>query len=495
MKKVISLILCLCLLCSLTVPAFANEEAEKTEYDGYSVIVVRGIDFGGLTYADGTLALNVDVGAIIGGLFKSTFAMFLHFDTDKLIDGIFGIAEDILSPLAYDKDGNSVEEISMVQYTDSMANYPEVVADLADGGEPGIVKTAIEKYGAENTYFFTYDWRKTPAQVAAELNALVEKAKENSNKDKVNIIAASMGGMVTSAYMYYYGNDSINSAVFLSGAQNGTYVVGDCLNGRVHFDADVITSVAKSATNNNLFLSVLLDVFNAFGTLDFLANLLNGFVENNYDKANDAVLRDNFGTLCGIWALCPDEDFASGLETIFGGHEEEYAGLLAKLNETKNFVESTENILLKAHNDGVKLSFVSNYNTGLVPVYERANKNGDMVLESELTSNFATFANLGETLSDEYIAAADAVYISPDKIIDASTALFKDFTWFVKDAAHVAADYGTEYCDFAFWLVESEAQPTVTANEKYPQFMKADENLSLNKLTALEQEKIFNFGC
>jgi hypothetical protein len=37
-----------------------------------------------------------------------------------------------------------------------MANHPEFVANLVDSGEEGIVKTAVEKYGAENTYYFTY---------------------------------------------------------------------------------------------------------------------------------------------------------------------------------------------------------------------------------------------------------------------------------------------------------------------------------------------------
>ena len=64
MKKVISLLLACVMLFGMAVPAFAAEESEAADYDGYSVIVVRGIDFGGLTYEDGSLALNVDIGAI-----------------------------------------------------------------------------------------------------------------------------------------------------------------------------------------------------------------------------------------------------------------------------------------------------------------------------------------------------------------------------------------------------------------------------------------------
>ncbi len=484
MKKIISLLLTVLMLFTLAVPAFAAEgvEAEAEKYDGLPVVVVRGIDFAGLTYEDGSKALSFNAFELVPLLLDAILAQFMLKEEEALVDGIFGIAESVLSPIAADKDGNSIEPVSMVQYPESMASYPEFTSTLADVTEMGIVKTCINKYGAENTYFFTYDWRKTPAELASELNSLVETAKKDSSKDQVNIICASMGCMVTTAYMYYYGNDSINSAVYLSGAHNGTYVAGDALNGRINFDTDVILNIINSATGNNFFLKLLLKVFDILGVFDYLTNFFNEFVTENFDKANDLVLRDCMGTLCGFWSLCPDDDFASGVEKIFGGHEEEYAVLLEKLAESEKFVCSTEETLTKAVNDGVKLSFASNYNIGLVPVYERANLNGDMVLEAELTSNFATIAPLYETLDDSYIATRDPKYISADKVIDASTALFPEYTWFVKDAGHVAADNGSDYSAFTFTLLESEIQPTVDMFPEYPQFMIADENLALSPL-------------
>ncbi len=484
MKKVISLILVCVMLFATAVPSFAAEESEANNYDGYSVIVVRGIDFGGLTYEDGSAALNVDIGDIFGGLFKAFGAMVFNFNKDKLMDGIFDIAYDILSPIACDDEGKSVNAVSMVQYPEALSNYPEYTQQLDDGAEEGIVKAAIDRYGADSTYFFTYDWRKDAKTLAAELDAMVEKAKSDSGKDKVNIICASMGCMVTTAYMHYYGSNCVNSAVYLSGAHNGTYVVGDCLNGRVVFKTDTLINLLKSVTNNNLFVSVLLSIFDAFGVVDFLTGVINNIVEESFEDANDAVLRDCFGTLAGIWTLCPDEDYDSAIETVFGNCKDEYAVLLNTLAETKDFVCSTEETLQAAFDNGVKISFASHYDIGLVPVYEKADGNGDMVLETELTSNFATVAKLGSVLSDEYLATADSRYVSADKVIDASTALYKDCTWFVKDAHHVACDYNTEYSTFAFWLLESETQPNVRMNEKYPQFMQTDSALNLYALKA-----------
>lgn len=484
MKKFISILLTVLMVFTLSVPAFAadGDAAADENYDGPPVVVVRGIDFAGLTYEDGSKALTFNIGEILPILIEALYAQFAIKDEEALADGIFNLAASVLTPISADKEGNSLKEVSMVQYPQSMAAYPEFTENLVDSTELGIVKTCIEKYGAENTYFFTYDWRKTPAELAAELNALIETAKADSGEEKVNIICASMGCMVTTAYMYYHGSDSINTAVYLSGAQNGTYVAGDALNGRILFDTDVIINIINSAAGNNILLEILLRIFDLLGVFDFLTDFLNGFVKDNFDKANDMVLRDCMGTLPGLWALCPDGDFYSGLEKIFGGHEADYAVLLAKLEETGKFVCSTEKTLVDAKNNGVKLSFASNYNIGLVPVYERSNLNGDMVLEAELTSNFATIAPLYETLSDEYIATRDAKYISADKVIDASTALFPEYTWFVKDAGHVASDRGTDYSDFTFTLLESEVQPTVNMFPEYPQFMIADENLALSPL-------------
>lgn len=478
MKKVISLFLAFVMLFALCIPAFAVENTEKSDYDGLPVIIVRGIDFAGLTYPDGSKALKVDAGKIIGTLINSMF-----LNGQDLIDSAFTVARDIFAPIACDKSGNTIENVSMVQYFGSMANHPEFVEGLTNGGEEGIVKTAVERYGAENTYYFTYDWRKQPKDIASELHSFVEDAKRTTGKNQINIICASMGGMVTTAYMYYYGTENINSAVYLSGAQNGTYVCGDALNGRIVFEKKVLVDFLDVTTDGNFFLKILLGILDTFGVLEKATNVVNNLVTSSFDQANDMVLRDCLGTLCGFWALCPDDDFESGVKTIFGGHESEYSVLLEKIEETKKFVFSTEETLKNAQKNGVKISFVSNYNGTLAPVYERAYYNGDGVLESELTSNFAAVAPLKQKLSGEQMLLANKKYLSPDLVIDATPAFFPDNTWFVKNAPHVAADYGTEFSAFTFTLLESKVQPNIDMFSDYPQFMIADDALNLNAVT------------
>ncbi len=93
-------------------------------------------------------------------------------------------------------------------------------------------------------------------------------------------------------------------------------------------------------------------------------------------------------------------------------------------------------------------------------------------------SNFATVAPMGKTFDSSYLANCDKKFVSPDNIIDASTAWYKDCTWFLKGASHVAMHCGSDCSEFTFWLALSEEQPTIY-NDKYPQFMYSDENLKL----------------
>lgn len=482
MKKIISLILALTMVFALAVPGFATEDkTTDSTYDGYPLIIVRGINFGGLIYkSDGSLAMSVeakDIFKLLGNLFKGAF---IDKSDSFFVDSAIDFVWDLMGDLASDKDGTSLnKDVTAKYYNKSMANY-ELEGNFSYSREDGMVRTACDLLGAENTYYYNYDWRLSPEELAYELDELVETAKKDSGKDKVKMVCSSMGGMVATAYFYYCGGESVDSCTYLCAAQNGTYVAGEALSGKVEIVPEAADFLFQSmASGNGEVVDFIMKLLGKSGIYNLLAKLLNKFVDNNLDKVYDEALRDILATSVGLWGLCPDECFDSAVEYIFGGREKDYPVLMEKLAECEKFVKSTEATLAKADKQGVKLTFITDYNMGLVPVYSRSVLQGDTILEAELTSNFATVAKQGETLSDEYIAKADSKYISPDKIIDASTALYKDSTWFVKNAPHVACDYGTQYSDFVFTLILSDTQPTVNSFSQYPQFMESDTDLNI----------------
>ena len=478
MKKFISLLLCLVMTFGLCMPAFAAEEADVT-YDGYPLVIVRGIDFMGLYEEDGTPAVNLTLMDLFTFGMKFIKDYFILKNEKALIDNSLVFVDDLFSKIALDKAGNSIYELYYDKYEKSMAEYKTEMLYFDKSGEEGIVRTAVEKIGYENVFFFTYDWRKSAKELAADLNALIETALASTGKDKVNLIAVSMGGMVTTSYLYNYTGDNINNLIYLSSAHNGTYTCGDCLNGKIYVDSDTLYNQVKNILGNNFFVNLFVSLFHGVGLFDAAADIANKIIGNNSEILNSDLMRNGFGTLIGLWGLCPDDRFESGMEFLFGGHEDEYPVLMTKLEETKEFIFATEETISATIANGTDVYFVSNYNSPMGPYFENSDHQSDGVIETRFTSNFATVAPYGKTLGEDYLASADAEFVSPDGIIDASTALYKDVTWFVKDAPHVAAIYGSEFSEFVFKVVLSDEKLTVNSFEEYPRFMALDKDKKL----------------
>ncbi len=487
MKKIISVLLSVILVFACMIPAFAAEEKENTEavaYDGEPVVVVRGFDFMGLHYEDGSPALTFTFGNIFPGVVKLLANMML-FNEEGMVQALVDTANTLFGPISADHELNSLEPVFVDTYTTSMDAYPDFFDLKGRGAEEGILATAVETVGAENCFFFTYDWRKSPRVLAAELNTLIETAKAETGKDKVRLVSASMGTVVTSAYMYYYGYDSVYNCTFVSGALNGIYTIGDLFTGNILFDADMLGNFLENAVKgSNALVKTLVKILTRSKLLGCVCDFVNGLVDEHKESIFDAGLRDSFGLAMGIWSMCPEADFDEAVDFMFGGHEEEYKTVLAELAEMRTFLFATEDIVDGAIANNIPIAFVSNYNKPMTPVVARGNAQGDAVIEVYGTSFYGTAANYGEALSDEALAGVAEEYISADKVINASTCRYPAYTWFVKDAAHVATQFGSEYAGFVNELVMSDTQKTVYDNAKYPRFMQEDAYGALVPLTA-----------
>ena len=145
--------------------------------------------------------------------------------------------------------------------------------------------------------------------------------------------------------------------------------------------------------------------------------------------------------------------------------------------ETAGFFDySAEDFKKMCDDAGVKVSFVSHYNSKQLPIYSGYKAHGDGVLESCCTSGGGTFANYGATLSDAEIAGVAPELISPDRVANASTCLYKDTTWIVKNAKHVGCKDNSDHTEFAIWLLTRDTQPTVYTDSAYPRFINCDAN-------------------
>ncbi len=474
MKKLISFVLAIVLTFSLCVPAFAAEEA-TVKYDGDPIVVVRGIDFAGLVNADGSSAISISAFEVLDLIFDIGG----YKITNQKAAGAHAIADfgkNVFANLMVDQNGKSINNVSIPKFYDCGADL-----DLSDDSKwadtaVGLFRSLTRKYGGENVYLYTFDWRLSPSVLADDLNSFFEMVKSKTGASKLDVAACSMGGMVTTAYIDKYGAGIFDSLVFFSPALNGVDLVGSAFTGDLTIGGQDLTEFLIKKVGGNFFVDILLKILDFLGLIDIVSNFVNDILRDYGDIIYDEFLCEVFRTTYGLWGMIPDEYYDDAVELFFGGVEDEYAVALEKIAEIKEFVTSTEDILAKIPST-VKVSFVSHYNNKQLPIYSKAYLHGDGVIESRRTSNGATFANYGATLSDADLAGVAAEYISPDRVVNASTiTMFKDSTWIVKGAKHVGCKDNSDHTEFAIWLLAQDTQPTVHTNAAYPRFLNCDAN-------------------
>ena len=240
MKKWLSVLLAALLLFCCCVPAFAASPAPATASTPYPIVIARGMDFNGLYTNYGTPAQrNCFHGLTVGGVAKALGKTVLNSFTMGLRHGFAVAAVDyvreILGDMACDENGESVLDVGWDRYYGSMAQFPEFFAEVSDDEkkEDALVRTAAETVGAENVYYYTYDYRLDPYTLADELKQWIDLASAEHGGSKVILVNCSMAGVITDCYLYKYGAEDLAKVLFLSSTFCGTDEADEILRGMV----------------------------------------------------------------------------------------------------------------------------------------------------------------------------------------------------------------------------------------------------------------------
>lgn len=426
-------------------------------------------------FAPDTESILKLVGEIAGPL--ALFAV--NKDYNKLGDSLIPAVKELLEPLACNADGSSKYNITTNIYPESMENYPEFANNTEfTANEPAVVREAVEKIGADHVYYFNYDWRLDPMDHARELRKYVEKAKAETGHDKVNLAGASMGGTIIASYLAMYGSDDIDNFTMLSSAFTGTTIVGNLYNGRLEINKEGLVRILKEVVGVEA-VNILFDALDKAGVFDILVNFADSLFANLQDRIYDEVFQDTFITMPGIWDLIALEDYEDAKAYLLDPRTD--ANLIARIdNYHYNVQAKLPELLEEAMENGVKVNVVSHYNMQGVPITPSYNEQNDNVIDTKYTSGYAVCAYLDETLPADYkqqnTVCKDATHnhISADRIIDASTCLLPEQTWFLKNQKHVGYMYHTELMDFILMLCLGDTQYTVDNTQQYSQFMEVN---------------------
>ena len=478
MKKFISIFLALVMIFSLTSVAFAKDGANTP------VIVVRGM--GEILYEENedgtrTQVFAPDTKEILGAVTQIAPALAKALVTDdysKLGDSMTKLKE-LFMPISCNDDGTLKNNIVVEERPENVGNYP----DVSDVCEWGIAYALADTIGAENTYFFTYVWTRSPLSIADDLNAYIEKVKAETGSDKVSLVACSMGGTITMSYIQKYGTDSLKNVVMASTAFLGTEIVGKL------FTKDL-----------DISLYDVLDYFGGFFGYDFAQSafqiikkaLLQASVSGSVDKFLDKltvdlldtvysdVFTDTFVTMPGIWCLMPASYYDKAKKTLFPDGNELTSIKTDVDYYMYNVQSNVEALIHEAEAKGINFYVTASYMCPGMPLYNDNESYTDNLIDLKYASGYATVADYGKKVgavdeADKVCKDSSHNHVSPDGVADASTCILPEQTWFIRNIGHMRYEYGKDSCDLLVYLLTSDEKVSIYSNEKYPQFVNVNE--------------------
>lgn len=478
MKKSLCIILSLILIFSAPAGAVASA-ASGCNCGKSPVVFVRG--FGANLYLNPesenpemVFPPSSDaVKAAVPDIISAVNALLITKDNDKFMDSIIAVMYSLMGHIECDDNGNSAENVGAI--------CPLPTVDTHKNRTYSFDANADVECGE---FEFEYDWRIDPMEVAADLNEYINAVCDLTGHSKVILCSHSDGNSITAAYLSEFGDAKLEKLIFLSAAFQGLDMVGHLYTKDVSIEGneqallDFLDTFLGGEPSGDL-LNALIGMLDDAGVIDKLVPLLDGVLDEELDRLYDDLLLDLYGTMPGVWNFVPDA-FYENAKTIMLEGDAKYASLVEKTDDYHYNVQcKVKQLLTRAKADGVPVAICTGYGISPIPIYQNCNEQCDMLIDTKNASIGATCAKIGTTLAD-----TSGAFCSPDGMIDASTCLFPENTWFIKYQDH--NDFCAPYREFLTWLVEHDGQPTVTENEDYPQFMVCADNHA--KLVSVNDE-------
>ena len=352
-------------------------------------------------------------------------------------------------------------------------------------------------------YMPSYDWRLDPCVIAGQLHDYLGRVKQRTGAESVNLMGRSIGASVLLAYLAEYGMEHLETVVLYCPSFFGMDVLSKAFAGKTNIDPEAVNDFTEYYVNSgkaadamgeedDQLLQVLLDVVSvsvALHTLDLPAGTLERIYQKVYKEVYPRLLVKMYGSMPSFWSLVGDDDYEQAKANVFGGQEDVYAGLIEKIDRFHyDVLNKSGELLTGLVESGAKIHIVTKYGVPSVPVIENAKEQSDMLTSVRSASYGATCADYGKTLSDAYLKNAEqngtARFVSADKVVDASTCLLPEHTWFICDVDHRSMPEGINALFEA--ILNFDGYMTVFDDPQFPQYLHYDKE---NGLTTLPEEQ------
>ena len=412
----------------------------------------------------------------VGGAFISSLIQYgvAKKDYDKFADTFYPAVNKYIADLGYNIDGTPVNDtVGFKQNTKPMSDYTEeekaILSEFA--------YAYAERYGEANVYNFCYDWREDPITIAEELDAFIKEVAPNG---KVNVVGMSMGANIVLAYMATQDCAKLNNVVFAAPAWQGTSLFGNVVTNNLEIDIFTVENYLVQLANVSAVTHITAFIISYIASEKGLSHEYFGDINAVLQNINPRLYTDTFipyfAGMPGLWALVPQEDYEAGKEFIFENHgieiDPEYE---AKLDAYHKIQGNAKQYIEAAKKQGMKFSIVCGYNCQMIPLSEEY-ESSDTIIDTKLMSGGANCAKYLQAHDDWDNIYTQKIkdghnHMSWDSKVDASTAMFPENTWFIKNLQHNGFNRENGSLEVVMWLLSQNRQPTVTTDkENFPQF-------------------------
>ena len=415
----------------------------------------------------------------IGG---ALFDGFIRFglgkkDYEALAKKILPTVNEYVKDLGFKPDGTPVDPtVGFYRTEKPLSEYTKKEKE----GISTFAKAYAKKHGSKYVYNFTYDWRDDPVKIADELNTFIKNIKAKTNCKRLNMVAMSMGSTIALSYLNKYGGSSLKNIVFAAPAWQGTSIVGNVLTNNLKIDIFAVENYLVQLANGSATTHIAATFISYLASDEGLSREyfaeFNEFATGLLPYTYTETFLPYFAGMPGLWSLCPAEDYEDAKDFIFDSHDVKInAAYEKKIDKYHRIQVNAKKTIKNVLRDGANFYIVCGYNCQIVPISEEY-YSSDGVIDTEYMSGGATCAKYLQSGKDWGRLYTQKIkdghnHVSWDAKVDASTCMFPEYTWFIKNQQHNNYMLENGTMDIVLWLLGSSKRVTVTTDVKnYPQF-------------------------
>jgi len=328
-------------------------------------------------------------------------------------------------------DGKPLHNLEVVKYNKSAARCtPEELAFIYSTIP---LKEAAGVIGEDHLYYFAFNSFGNNLETAAALYEMIQLVKRETGHHKVNLVPISLGGTIAVSLLHFYPQlvKDVNKIVFIVPGLNGTKFFADIYGGNLNKDEDFYRR-PLAASLSGLKGRVVKKILSRIPQGTFAA-----LVSKTFDEIRRMILINS----TVMWGSVPYEDYEALADKLLG--DEPHREIR---RQTDLFHEAQGSIctnIKKFIDGGVRIFDIVDYNHPLHKFVESSQHyNGDGWVNIESASLGATSGRLNEQLPAGYVqqnthcANPAHNHISPDGIVDASTGILPETTFYFANQDH-----------------------------------------------------------